>query len=531
MDPNANNPQSKPEEASTTPDVTPQPQIITPTTDSVPAAESGAQISHTFAPQESDPAPEATPAAPAEITTPEPLAALPPLAPTVTSGVDAAPVVSTDAPNPVVGGAATGVSSSTQLAGKKSRRKPLILSLIALIILVGAGAAFYLGYWTSSSTIYSSSLANSGKGVEAITSYLQQGTGISAKGYTGDGSYQVKTGDTTIKGKLGFKSNATAFEATANVDLGVKNIDVALRGFTNDKADPDIYLKANNIDGLGALTGSEEIGTVVDQLNNKWIGVDKELLQMLESQGGPSKQITTPTKEQISSALDGFTKVDNQYVFTANKDTAIFKVVKVVGKETVDGRKTYHYQVVPVKENLVKYLNAQQTALKASKLQAWITKNDYQSTVDNAFKSAISTANKASDKDQFDIWSDISQRVVYKIRFPDQTKPASNYVEIGLDYKGGDDEPFFINLVSGKGSQNAQSARLDVSLNTKSSGFKVNFVYDGSNGAKITTNFNAQPSATSPTIDKPTDVVPLSQVLHSLGLDGALAGSPLTAGN
>ncbi len=65
------------------------------------------------------------------------------------------------------------------------------------------------------------------------------------------------------------------------------------------------------------------------------------------------------------------------------------------------------------KKTLKNNITAQRDALKASKLGAWIKHNKYDTYVYPGFDSIKKSADGIKDKDTFDIWMDVNQRIVY----------------------------------------------------------------------------------------------------------------------
>jgi len=76
-----------------------------------------------------------------------------------------------------------------------------------VILLALGGASYYFGYYTNSSVVYSQSLSNAGKAYDKLVTYLDLQTAIGNKGYTGDGSYKIVSGDTTTDGKIAVKTD------------------------------------------------------------------------------------------------------------------------------------------------------------------------------------------------------------------------------------------------------------------------------------------------------------------------------------
>ncbi|MDB5184760.1 MAG: hypothetical protein JWN38_568 [Candidatus Saccharibacteria bacterium] len=515
--------------------MTPEPQVITP---SAPAA---------------DPVPSDTPAETTEptVSSPEPAApapvvgtdVTPPSAPAadasqpepahgpVFPAEPAAPVVTVGNPSPEVAAAAAGLPAAAAAGNGVNRsvkppffkRKLVIGSLAVILILLIGGGAFYFGYWTRPSVVYSKSLSKTGAGLTSLADeFTQLGSDKTTQGYTGSGSYKVSGSSFKTDGKLSLKSGGNNAEVTVDVGLGTTRVSLDTRAISDGKSTPDLYLKASGISGLGALLGSDEASKAIDGLDGKWIAVDHTLIDNLAGTVTATSAATSlPTAAQIDDELNRASQVNEDYLFSTDPSTGVTKVTKTIGKETVDGHKTYHYEAVFVKANVKKYITAQRNALKASKLNDWITKNNYQSSVDDAYNSLLKDADQINTNYKFQVWSDINEHYVYKVRFPDTANKATSYAEVGLDYHGGSQYPFFIG-----GKDETGDFRLGLTLDDKQTSAALNFkstTGTGSNATTIQADFTLKPSTTKISVDKPTDTTPLMSILEQLGLSQYLS--------
>lgn len=395
-------------------------------------------------------------------------------------------------------------------------RSKKVLMTVAAIVVVLAGAGYYFGYKTNPSVIYSQSLSNTGKGYDKLITYVDQQSKLKSKGAVGSGSYKYTSPDFTSDGTLTYKSDDQNGEFTVDVGLAGQRVNADFRAIKSAATTPDFYIKVNGIKGLGTMLGTPELDAKLASLDNSWVVIDHTLIDSLA--GMSSKAASQPTREQILDEARAFGKVNQQYVFTTQKDKAVTKVVKKHGLETVDGHKTYHYTVALQKENVKKYITAQRDALKSSKLGDWIKKNNYDSYVYPGFNSLKQSANGIKSSDTFDIWMDVNQHIVYKVRLSDTKNPADNYADIGLDYKGGDNYPFFIST-SSKEDGKLDIGSLKATLNTKTGAvnFKMNIKGDGSGVGTLISDFTFKPSNGAVHIDKPANAKPLSQAISELG--------------
>jgi len=448
----------------------------------------------------------------------------PPLAP--------APVAPSPNQQPVLPTPDAGNTSNQLPLTPPGRRsfKPLILILVLILVLSGSAAAYYFGYYMNSSVILSQSLSDTGKGYNSLINYFDSQSKVSYTGSTGQGSYSIKTDSFTTDGSLSFNSNGENSDATIDVGYGTGRVKGEVRTVkAASGTEPDVYIKASGISGLGSLLGSPELSSALNQYDGKWLQVDHTLLENLSNASNPTASLTQnenlPSRDQVVDELQAFGNVSQQYVFTTNKDKSVTTVVKKYGVESVDGHKAYHYTMALDKSHVKQYISAQQAALKNSKLDAWLKKNNLEADVDSSFKDMQSSADKIKSSDTFELWADVKTRLVYKVRINDKTakNPAANYVDIGLNYKGGPSYPFFISGQT-KDSSSSTNVNLVVTLDSKtnSAGLKVDFKSTGDVPSSGTVNFTFKPTNSVQTISAPTGAVPLSQVLSQLGLSDLL---------
>jgi hypothetical protein len=418
---------------------------------------------------------------------------------------------------------------------KRNRKKLSALLLLAVLVLGGGGAsAYYVGYYDNSSLLYGQALSNTGKAYTKLISYIGGQAATNYKGTTGSGTYKIVDSGTDINGTLNFATNGGDSDTKVGVNLGVADVGADIRTIqTSDQSDPDIYFKLNGISGLGSLLGaSTQDAQSIDQLNNKWIMVDQSLLTSLQTEAtGQAKasSMMDLTQADLFSELNAFGSVNQQYVFSTNKSTAVTTIVKKYGTQTINGHKLYHYEVGFNKANVKKYIAAQQTALLASKFGTWIKDEDYTSTVTSAYQSLESAADQITSKDTIQLWADMNTRIIYQVRVSDPSNSAESYVDLGLNYKSSGSYPFFVDLHDDENSSVTDFEFL-ATLNTKENSVDVgiNAKQSGSSGFSVTGNFTFKPTTSPETIAVPQGAEQLSQVLDQLGY-GSLLTTPLSS--
>lgn len=436
---------------------------------------------------------------------------------------------------PVVGGVTADQAPAAVVSKSGHKKKALIIGAVAASVVVIGSLAFYLGYYSNPSVILSQALKNSGTGYSKLTKYYEDQSKLKYKGVASDGSYTLGVGSFATDGKMSFNSDGENSEATLDVNAGATRVSFDGRTIKNKTDIPDFYFKLSGLDGLSKLLGGSDYASLLNTYNNQWIGVDQSFITSLEKASGQdasSLSIKPPTQEQINDELEAFGKVNQDYLFTTDKSKSITTVVKKLGKETVDGHHTYHYQMALDKANVKKYITAQRDALKASKFDDWLKANKYDNYIGIAYDSLEQAADKIKSSDTFDLWADTSNRIVYKVRFADTKNPSTNYVDVGFDYKGGDNLPFFIKFNSKDGSDTtAGSFVTTVNTKTNKTTLDAEIKSSGADAVNFKANVNIKPTNDVTKITAPTGSIPLTQLLDKLGLSDYLTGLTSLSGS
>lgn len=403
------------------------------------------------------------------------------------------------------------------VANPPKRHQPSrrILAGISVVGLLLAGIGFYFGYYTNPATIYSQGLTNTGKGYDKLINYSEEQSKQDYKGYTVDGSYSFDQEGGDADGS--FSAKAYGQDGEYKIDLGYSGlrIDAEVRTIASKASTPDMYVKANGLNGIGSLLGSSQLDTALQGMNNQWIFIDHTLFDSLtKAASGGAEEPKVPSEAEIIDYLRAFGTVNKEYVYTTNADKAVLRVIDKKGKESFNNRTAYRYTVGFNNSNVQKYVAAQKQALLKSKLGAWVKKNGYEKEVSQAFDDASKDAANIKSDTTFDLWIDTSRRITYKVRIPESVKADKNYVDLGLDYTGGDSYPFFAAVKS-----DGADFKLVAKLNTKDSSlsFDANLKDSGSAGT-FKLKLDAKPNNDRVKVAKPESAKTLAQVWQELGL-------------
>ncbi|HVX24325.1 MAG TPA: hypothetical protein VG992_03215 [Candidatus Saccharimonadales bacterium] len=473
-----------------------------------------------------------TPASPADATQAVPVTVTPTVDPTpaatpvvvVSGGTDSvAPATST-----VSGGA---VTSPTPKSRRRLHftRKTGIITAIAVVLLGGVGyAGYYFAYYHNSSYLWKQSLGDMNKAYNSLVDQLSDQNQVHYKGVVAQGNYSFKSDAFSSDGSFKSQSDGKTGDFTLNVGAGGTRVNLEGRTFIgSNSTSPDLYLKAGGLKGIGDMLGSPSINTVLDKLDNQWIVVDHTFFDNLYKEVGITPGNATPlTKADIIDELKAAGTVNDQYLWSTNSDKRLMKVLKTYGAETVDGHKTFRYKVGFVPDHIKNYIAAQQTALDSSKLGDWLKKQNILNVYDGIFSQMEASASQIKSTDTVDIWADMNTRLLYKARIAEPGNAAENYVDIGLNYTGGDTLPFFISGKGDDGSGNGFTGSLTVAVNTDNDHITLAATAHetGSDGGTFKLNATYQPSNDVVQVAKPTKAMTITQVLDEFGLGGLLEG-------
>lgn len=406
---------------------------------------------------------------------------------------------------PANGPASTAFVSSNN--GMSRRKKVLIGAGIAAVVVLGV-AGYVFGYYLPNrpSNVYGRALSNTSKGYDKLIEYANSkdlakkfdttevnGTlTISGQGVSGDGSF---------KGKSDKAGNATF-----SGDFGMSGVRVNFEGMSKDvenSESPDVYFKVKGLKGIDQLSGMG-----LEQFDDKWVSVDHTFFDSYAKQAvGESGDLKSPTSEQIVDAAKKVGEVNKMYLLTDDKSKAVFEMQEYKGKEVVDGKNTMHYVVKTNKDHLKTYVDELGKALDKSKLNQWAQDNYKKNLSELVNTSSLKDEASSMEDQTFDMWVNTKTKMIHKVRFE---MPNKDYTDIGLNYDGGDEYPFFIN-----GKEGENTFKLGLSLNTKTNVMKLKAEMKTGGESAVTINANAEvkPSTGKVEVTPPSDAMPLMEAL------------------
>lgn len=435
---------------------------------------------------------------------------------------------------PTIAADATPVATVSTTPGAKSsktgRKKLLfIIALVALVLLLAGG--FVFGYYLPNKpeNVYKSGLTNTAKGYDKLVNYIEDQQKQKYQGAEANGSFKLTA--SSVSGEGTFSSQSSGGNSTGKVDLNIsgQKFSANFRSIQpNGQSTPDIYLQ---LTGIKSTLDSYGLNSL-DTLDGQWIAIDHTLLDGIANMGkdNPAQdKVSAPTQAQIEDAMKKAGEVNRQYIFTTDPNKAVLQNKKYLGKSTQDGRSVYGYQVGYSKPNLKAYVKALGTALDSSSLNGWAKQvNEGKSISDSMNIPEINKSIDAAKADYtFTMYIDAGTKLIRQLHFTDPSDPTNNYFNVGLQYTGGDEYPFVLELHA-KDGKDKGNGKLTLTLNTATNKLSLELKSGGSVGDtpfSFTLNFAVTPTNKDVKVTAPTGAKPIMELLNSFNLGGLLGGS------
>lgn len=329
--------------------------------------------------------------------------------------------------------------------GRKKLPKLLPVALIAAL-LVGGGAYAYTGvYKQQPSVLWDDAMSNTSKGLSQLSSY----DNLTQEGSKFNASFNVEK-PLAASGSISGKARGNQVDVSGSVSASGAKVDFSVLSKTAEGSEyPDIYAKVTGLSSVTAFTGPQ-IGAQLAQFENQWFFVDHTLLAQAANsaaQSGTDKTDINFTEEDIKKIRENYTNVLNDYVFTSDKAKAIASPTGDTVKEDFDGHASVKYKVELNKDNLKSFTVALKDAAKGTKLESMLGAEN--KTLDETFN--FDELSKEIDKIDTgkataEVWVDKGTRLVRNIRIAPEVDNGTATVDIGLDYNGGDELPFYIRI-------------------------------------------------------------------------------------
>lgn len=409
---------------------------------------------------------------------------------------------------------------------KKSwfKNKKILVPAAAVFVLLGGSAAAYFGYYVPNKpdNLWKTALSRTGKGYQKLSDYVVGFSQNSGKGETYSGSLKLSgsfTGDGNFQGTTdGGNSQTTGSFSTSGI-----NAKLDLRTIKSPTGTPDIYVKLDGLQGLGDLLGGGDptYTSLINSVNGNWYFIDHSLLDQYTSQAGGSDNLTS---KDIKNFLDAVYNPSNTYIFNADPTKEALVIKREIGKEKQDGRSVYHYVVGVNKSNLKDYNNALCDSLNNDKIYKLLSGSDPSALSDCKDTTGI---DGLKDSSSADVWVDTHTKLIHRIRFTLNSGGSKSNLDVGQDYQGGDEIPFFLDYKDSS-QDTTDVIHVGMTLNTATNKLSLDGTFnstgrtasDKENGE---IKFNLQPRNGALKVDKPSNAKNVLELLNSLGLDGLVS--------
>jgi hypothetical protein len=427
------------------------------------------------------------------------------------------------------------VQNTPNVAGpapmQKSRwpKKRLALLAVGLVVLLGGSAsAYYFGVVVPNNpeNLWQTALDRTAKGYDELVKYAD--TNKDAKGVHVSGDYKVE-GSYTTDGT--FDVQTYEKNGLVKFDVGVVGSRVNVEGrfiAAANSDNPDIYVKATGIKGLGSMLG--EFAPLAQQYDDQWIFVDHTLLDNLEStalkQAGDKNAApaTTLTGDDVTKIAQAVGEINKEYIFTTDSNKAVLTVVKQVGKEQKDGRSVYHYETGIHKQHAKDYVNALVDRLQNTPATKLTNGQKIRDAVD--VDSMLKSIDNYKDSDTAHVYVDMKTKLIGIVRI-DTGDKKQDYIEVSQNYQGGDVVPFKLAL-SNNENDGATTMVMGLNINKKSNTADGNLAVEGpgEKGEKTKANmkFTVSPNNKALDVQKPQNAKSIYELLGP-AMSGMLSGS------
>jgi hypothetical protein len=325
----------------------------------------------------------------------------------------------------------------------RGRKRRVVVGVLIFILLLGGGAAAYFGYLLPRNPEYAlqKALQNTAAGYDRLVTYADEQKDV--KGFKVDGSFKLE-GIVAADGTFDFTSYQN--QGQGKFDIGAAGVRFGLETrllVQGSSTSPDIYVKATGFKGLESIFGSAmtpSANQMVTGLDNQWIVIDHtafdQLKSMVTEAGAPSL-----SHDDMIAIARVVGRVNKDHLWTTSSDKAVFTLAQKLGTEDKDGHKSHHYKIGYNKTHLKTYLTTLKNELGKTKLAELAPDKDVGKLLE--FDELIKSVDKLKGTSTAEVWVDAKAKLVRAVRFNDQKK-AGDFVEIGLNYNGGDDYPFFL---------------------------------------------------------------------------------------
>lgn len=445
----------------------------------------------------------------------------------ITSSMDPTADTTPPPPGTVMSGVFGGANTASPVKRQWFKRPIGWAGIAAVVLLLVAGYVFGIYIPNKPENVFKTGLSRTGQAADRlITTGTDPSKLNSVK--TGDfsGDIAVKGPDGTQSGTFSSRYDDTKSDSSLTYKSGgTENLNISAQALTDlpkGEKFPDVYFKVSGFSGLGL----DAFAPGVNQYDGKWISISSAFLKKYMPADSTDANNQTQLSAQDAADLSKvFVKTTREYVFTNDPKKNVLENRGFKAKEKIDGNITAdHYTVGINKSHAADYCKALVNNVMGAPAYKHIPGVSSQNLNDEkktALEDCDTSANGIKDSDTFDMWIGTSKKLINKVRFTDSTDKTT-YVDVGQSYSSGNVLPMYVTAHSDKDHYNVKFS-LTADFDKSSSNGTVDGNWDdGGQKWTVSAHFAFKPYKGDVKIAKPTNAVPIEQVLQSMGIDPSM---------
>jgi hypothetical protein len=398
--------------------------------------------------------------------------------------------------------------------------KPTLISIIVLGILFVAGigaAAYTQAVLNNPDRIWDDALQNTKSGFEEVSSVLSEAT---ISGGNIKGTLNIESPVVVSSSLEGSWSDEEAQILSTTSITGVKLNSELIAVNNEDDNASDIYLKIDGLDSLSLFSELLVPGSrpLLQAANNNWYKLQSNDLEELSQIPNELDKIDVNNYDQ---EVGRFKSLLENFLYNADDSQNVVSY-EPVGREDFNGNDSYKYKVTINESRSQEFLNEIGMLIEESELSSLKDNNESMESLD------IDTLLKENDDilPEIEVWVDMSTRYFRNVRLyiPQDTERMDGYIDIGLDYKGGDEMPFYINLVSDTADAKLNlllTSTLNIDLKVLDLGFDLTAFYE-QQPIRAYGTLNIVPGEASVEVEAPKEYESIDSLIEDIGLLGIL---------
>jgi len=396
-------------------------------------------------------APAETSVAPTENVTPAPIEQSTVIPQEPTPVTPTATVIQEQNISPAVNPISTNVGPqpTTSAKPKFSKSKWFLPAVLTGFLLLGGGAAAYLTVFKKTpESAWKSALANTANGIEK---YLENSYDIEQKGFKIEGDFKISS-PIVIDGSSEGQWYGSNGSLRSNIGASGARINMEYRTVGEEGVTPDLYIKVDGLEGVddlvASLGGPEQSGysAMLSSINDQWFFIDHTLIDQYTASTDSTSGLAL-TEEDTKEISNNVMAVLKDRMFSTQGDKAIFTIAETLGKEDFEGTSSFKMRVQLDKENFKAFVTALKDSIKDTKAEEILKTGNPDATLEEVldFESLLKDIEEADFSKSADVWVEENGGFIRNVRFyPEEGSESTNYLDIGMNYTGGDLFPFQI---------------------------------------------------------------------------------------